>query len=404
MLPLTYMKQSLPHAIELRRTLHRFPELSFKEDRTTALIVRELLSYGARVLDGFLPTGVTALISGSHPGRTILVREDIDALPMEEATGLEFSSQVSGACHSCGHDIHTASLLLVAKTLCSIKEELHGNVLLVFQPAEETASGAKALFAAGFGQGETHYDEVIGFHVEPSLKAGTIGLIKGPANASTDLVRITVRSSGGHGAHPYRCADPVTAAGYLLTQLQTIISRENPALQPAVLTFGTIHGGTASNIIPTEVEMTGTLRTFHEEGRHAMWQSIRRIAEHGAAAMRAGAEVEIKEGVPVLVNSPTVIDHISIAAEKVLGKENIVFLENPSPGSDDFSCFLTHAPGVQFRVGTANASEESKLGIHNPKNIFDEDSIYTSGAVMLQYILDQFMPDNQETEIPHGPV
>lgn len=399
MMPLTQMKQSLPHAIELRRTLHRFPELSSKEEKTTALIVRELVQYGAQVLDNVLPTGVTALIQGSHPGRTILVREDIDALPMEEDTGLEFSSQIAGACHSCGHDIHTASLLLLAKTLCTIKEELHGNVLLVFQPAEETASGAKALFASGFGQKETKYDEVIGFHVDPILKAGTIGLIKGPANASTDLVRITVHSSGGHGAHPYRCADPVTAAGYLLTQLQTVISRENPALQPAVLTFGTIHGGTASNIIPTEVEMTGTLRAFNEDGRHAMWQSIRRITEYGAAAMRATAEVEIKEGVPVLVNSPTVIDGIATAAEKVLGKDNIVFLASPSPGSDDFSCFLEHAPGVQFRVGTANASEESKLGIHNPKNIFDEASIYTSSAVMLQYILDQLMPVNHQDTV-----
>lgn len=387
--PLALMKQSVPHATKLRRILHRHPELAFQENETSALIRSELALYGVELLDGLIPTGVVARIRGGYSGRTILVREDIDALPMQESTGLDFSSQTDGVCHSCGHDIHTASLLLLAKTLCELKAELHGSVLLVFQPAEETASGAKAMFAAGLGQNETSYDEVIGFHVDPLLQSGTIGLIKGPANASTDIIRITVQSQGGHGAHPYRCADPVATAGYLLTQLQTIISRENPALQPAVLTFGTIHGGTAPNIIPTQVEMTGTLRAFNEESRHAMWGAIRRITEHGAVAMRAKATVEIEEGVPVLVNNPAIIDEISVAAQKVLGENGIIFIEQPSPGSDDFSCFLHKAPGVQFRVGTSNGKACTKLGIHNPENIFDEESVYTSSAVILRYILDK---------------
>ncbi|HWP51039.1 MAG TPA: M20 family metallopeptidase [Clostridia bacterium] len=387
--PLALMKQSAPYAIELRRILHRHPELAFQEKETSALIRRELTSYGAELLDGLIPTGVVAKIRGGCSGRTILVREDIDALPMRECTGLEFSSQEDGVCHSCGHDIHTASLLLLAKTLCEAKSKLSGDVLLVFQPAEETASGAKAMFAAGLGQDETSYDEVIGFHVDPLFSSGTIGLIKGPANASTDLVRITVHSQGGHGAHPYRCADPVATAGYLLAQLQTVVSRENPALQPAVLTFGMIHGGTAPNIIPTQVEMTGTLRAFNEEGRHAIWEAIRRMTEYGATAMRATATTEIEEGVPVLINDPAIVDGISAAAQKLLGESGVVFLEQPSPGSDDFSCYLNQAPGVQFRVGTNNGEACTKLGIHNPENIFDEESIYISSAVMLQYILDK---------------
>lgn len=389
--PLALMECALPHAVKLRRTLHSNPELAFNEIETTALIRKSLAQYGAQLLEGPLPTGVAALIKGGHPGRTILVREDIDALPMSENTGLAFASCKSGVCHACGHDIHTASLLLLAKTLCEIKDRLHGSVLLVFQPAEETAGGAKAMLANGFGHSDTCYNEVIGFHVDPELPVGKIGLIKGPANASTDLVRITVHSKGGHGAHPYRCADPVATAGYLLTQLQTIISRENPALQPAVLTFGTIHGGTAANIIPTQVEMTGTLRAFSETGRRAMWQSIQRVTEHGAAAMRATATVEIEEGVPALVNDPAIVDDIAAVAQRVLGAENVVFLEQPSPGSDDFSCFLQKAPGVQFRVGTHNGTPNSRLGIHNPENIFDERAIYLSGAIMLQYILDKLV-------------
>lgn len=387
--PLELMKQSATYATELRRTLHRYPELAFQEEKTAALVRRELTQCGAELLNGPLPTSVVGLIRGGHPGRTILVREDIDALPMQENTGLVFSSQTDGACHSCGHDIHTASLLLLAKTLCAFKEQLHGNVLLVFQPAEETASGAKAMFNTGFGLNETRYDEVVGFHTDPGLSVGKISLLKGPANASTDLVRIMVHSKGGHGAHPYRCADPVATAGYLLTQYQTIISRENPALHPAVLTFGTIHGGTAPNIIPTKVEMTGTLRAFNESSRHAMWQAIHRVTEYGALAMRTTATAEIEEGVPALINDPCIIDDIADAARKIIGGENVIFANQPSPGSDDFSCFLQQAPGVQFRVGTQNSDPRSGLGLHNPENIFDEGSIYLSGAVILQYILNK---------------
>lgn len=375
-----------PEAVALRRELHRCPELAFSEKATAARIRAWLTDCGIELLSAEPHTAVVGRVRGGFAGPVILVRQDIDALPMAEQTGLPFSSETEGVCHSCGHDIHTASLLLLAKALQQHRQGLHGTVLLAFQPAEETAAGAKAMFAAGFGQGDTAYDQVIGFHTEPSLTVGQIGIACGPCNASTDIVHLSVRSQGGHGAHPYRCADPVATAAYLITQLQTVISRENPALRPAVFTIGSIHGGTAENIIPTEVRMGGTLRSFDEDSRHNMWRSIQRITEHCCAAMRAEGTAEILEGVPVLYNDPKLCEILREAATKTLGAENV--LDFPaSPGSDDFSCFLEKAPGFQFRVGTSNDSPESRLGIHNPKNIFDEKAIQVGAEAMAAYIL-----------------
>lgn len=382
------LEELLPQALEIRRSLHTHPELAFREEQTSALIRRQLTAWGVSLLPDCLPTAVVGVIEGAQPGPTILVREDIDALPMTEATGLPFASQVPGVCHSCGHDIHTSSLLLLAGALQPLRSSLRGRVLLAFQPAEETASGGKAMLKAGFGQGETHYDQVIGFHTEPDLEAGEVGLTKGPANASTDIIHITVEGPGGHGAHPYRCADPVVTAAYLLTQLQTVISRENPALQPAVLTFGSIHGGTAENIIPTQVTMGGTLRAFQEDGRRALWEAIRRVTQNCCQAMRAHGTVEILEGVPPLVNDAAICDGLEQAADRILGGGH-VHRRPASPGSDDFSCFLSLAPGVQFRVGTGNGQPNSRLGLHNPANLFDEGAVYIGAAVMGQYLLDQ---------------
>lgn len=381
------LRENLPGALALRRQLHQHPERAFQEYQTSQKIREHLARLGIPVLPGVIPTEVTGVIEGSRPGPTLLVREDIDALVMREETGLPFASQVEDCCHACGHDIHTASLLLMAGAIQKLRSHLAGRVLLCFQPAEEVAGGAKAMFQAGYGQGATRYDQVIGFHTEPTLDVGTVGMASGPANASTDIIHITIRSQGGHGAHPYRCADPVAAAAYLITQLQTIISRENPALEPAVLTFGSIHGGTAENIIPTQVTLGGTLRTFQESGRRSMLESIRRITQCVCTAMKAQGEVEILEGVPVLVNDPEIAARLMESADRVLG-EGAARQLRASPGSDDFSCFLKAAPGVQFRVGTGNDRPESRLSLHNPALVFDEEAVYMGAAVMGQYILD----------------
>ena len=381
--------QYLDEAIEIRRKLHANPELGYEEYATTELILSELARYGieASRLPG-LDTGVVATIRGAKPGRTVGIREDIDALPITEETGLPFASANPGFSHACGHDIHTAALLLTARVLNALKETLCGNVRLIFQPAEERVTGAQRMIGTGFMEQAPKCDSIIGVHASPEFPAGSIGVIKGAANAATDSVSITVKGLGGHGAHPYRCVDPIVTAAYLITQLQSIISRENPALQPAVLTFGTIHGGTVMNVIPEQVELTGTLRTFSEESRQRIWDAIHRVSKGCCEAMRAEALVHVEAGVPALINSAEVIDDVAAAAAKTIGAEKVIWFENPSPGSDDFSQFLKFCPGAQFRVGTGNHLPESRIGLHNAKNIFDERSIGVAAAVMAQYTLD----------------
>lgn len=383
-----YLESRLPEAIRLRRDLHAHPELSFAETRTTEALKQALAGCaGVEILPPLLPTGLCARVTGAKPGPVTYVRADIDALHMPEDTGLPFASVYPDACHSCGHDIHTAAGVLLLWTLAACKEQLCGTVTVIFQPAEEVAGGAKALLAAGLAQWQPKPDRVLGFHTGPGMPVGEIGFVPGPANASTDEVHITVKGPGGHGAHPYRCADPVATAAYLICQLQTVVSRENPAVQPAVLTFGQIFGGSAPNVIPTEVKMVGTLRAFHEEGRHKMWDAIRRISDCCCKAMRAEAEVEIREGVPVMVNDPDLCHQLAAAGEAMLGAEKVHWSDVPSPGSDDFSCYCQLAPSVMFRLGTSNGDPATNFGIHNPKNLFDEGSIRVAAAVLCQYLL-----------------
>lgn len=377
------------HAVQLRRTLHQNPELSMKEYETTALIRRELESYGIPILDTGLETGLIAEIHGKKPGagKTAAVRADIDALPVQEETGLEFSSQTPGVCHACGHDLHVAALLLAARVLKDLEGEFSGTVRLMFQPAEENGRGAHIMLEHGAME-NPRPDMVLGIHTWPDTPGGMIGVRAGASHASSDTVIIKVKGKGGHGAHPYRCVDPIAASAFLLTQLQTIVSRELPMVEGGVLTFGMIRGGTAANVIPGEVEIQGTLRALNAQWREKMIDSIKRISQSCCQAMRAEAEVTVKEGMPVLVNNPEIIDGIRSSANKVLGEGHVQELANASPGSDDFSCYLPYAPGALFRMGTGSEDPASHVGLHNGGNLFNEAGIATGGAVLAQYLLD----------------
>lgn len=381
--------QYAPHAVELRRALHRNPELGLHEVQTTALIRRELESYGISIVNSGLETGLIAEIRGTRPGagKTAAVRADIDALPVQEETGLDFASQTAGVSHACGHDLHTAALLLAARVLKEMEGEFSGTVRLMFQPAEETGNGARMMIEHG-AMSDPLPDVVLGIHTWPDTPAGMIGVRPGASHASSDTVTIKVKGKGGHGAHPYRCVDPIVVSAYLLTQLQSIVSRELPMVEGGVLTFGMIRGGTAANVIPGEVELQGTLRTLNAKWREEMIASIRRIAKSCCEAMRAQAEVTIKEGMPVLYNTPEVIDGIRSSARTVLGPECVQELSNASPGSDDFSCYLALAPGALFRMGTGSEDPATHVGLHNGGNRFDERGIAAGGAVIAQYLLD----------------
>lgn len=371
--------------VALRRQIHRNPELPKKEYETTALVKRCMAEYGIEVADIGLETGVLAIIRGKKPGKTIALREDMDALPMQEKTGLPFASQNEGACHSCGHDIHTAILLGTARILAGIREELAGNVMLIFQPAEEAAFGARQFVEHEFYK-VLKPDLFLGCHVNPAFTVGDVGTIRGAASASSDSLKVTVKGVGGHGAHPENSVDPIVASAYIITALQTVIARENDPQTPAVLTMGSIHAGKAGNVIPDEVEMVGTLRNLDPEARERNKAAATRIIETTAEALRCTAEVRWgKGGCPVRVHGDEAVDLVEKAAAEVLGEEHVKHLAHPSMGSEDFGHFFPKfGPGMQFALGTGNADKATRFGIHNPENIFDEESIAVGMKVLVQ--------------------
>ena len=374
--------------VATRRHLHENPETSNNEFKTTEFIKEKLNEYGIEIAEIGLKTGVVGILRGGKPGKTIAIREDIDALPMPELTDLPFASKVENVCHSCGHDIHTTVGLYTAKILSEIKDELCGNVMFLFQPAEENGSGAKQMCDCKFDE-VLKPDVFTGLHVAPALTVGTIGMKKGPAGASSDVYYIKVSGKGGHGAHPENCIDPIAISAYVLTQLQTVISRENHPVYPAVLTVGSIHAGSAPNIIPDYVEMSGTLRSLEPNSRKAMQEAIDRIVKTCCEAMRGHGEVTWHKGMPPLVNSDEVVDQIHAAAEKVIGAENIKAIANPSLGSEDFSyMFPAIAPGCQFSLGTGNDDPDTRHGLHNAKTKFDEGCLPVGVAVLVQQVRD----------------
>lgn len=381
------------YAVSIRRRLHENPELSMEEMETTALIKEELGNCGIQILDIGLLTGAAGVLEGKkgrrgetgrgeeRGNRTLLLRADIDALPVEERSGLSFSSRRKGICHSCGHDIHTASLLLAARVLSELREEFSGRILFLFQPAEETGEGAKQVIESGLLE-RYKPDLAYGMHCWPELPGGTAGFRPGAFMAASDFVKIRVRGRGGHGAHPHKSVDPVTAAAYLLTELQTVISRNTAPLDPAVLTIGKIIGGTAANVIPDEVQMEGTVRTVSRETRNLVEERIRNLSVLGAQALGAECEVEYRRGVPALINDKNAVRILMRAAENQLGADSVRILENPSMGSEDFARYLEEIPGAMFRIGTANENPASGLALHNAGIVFDERAISVGAAVM----------------------
>ena len=366
-------EQYFEDAVELRRRIHQQPELSMEEKETSALVREKLREYGISIAELPLETGVIGVLAGERPGRTILLRADMDALPVEERSGLPFASEKKGVCHSCGHDIHTAALLLAARVLGGIKKDLAGTVLFLFQPAEEKLNGSQSVIDSGLFE-KYHPD------CWPDLPAGTVGVRSGSFMASSDSVSLTVKGRGGHGAHPHKSVDPITAAAYILAELQTVVSRSVAPLEAAVLTMGRIEGGTAANVIPDTVTMEGTVRTVSRETRALMEEKIRQIACHGAEALGASCEVEYKRGVPAVICDPAVVERIRKAAAEELGSENVVTLETPSMGSEDFARYLELVPGAMFRIGTASEDPATRLPLHNGGIRFDERAVL-AGAV-----------------------
>lgn len=373
--------QEEPYIIALRRKLHQNPELSCQELATSQLIAAELRSLGLEVTVWPNEPGVVALLKGNRPGKTLALRADIDALPLTEKSGLPFASLKEGAAHTCGHDIHTAVLLGTARVLSSMGEKLKGTIKFIFQSAEEQMSGAKQMLARDVLSNPA-VDAILALHCWPEIPAGTVGVKNGSFMASSDALTVTIKGKAGHAAHPHKSIDPVVAACAVVGAIQTVVSRETAPVDATVITFGSIHGGTAANIIAPSVELKGTVRTVTQNVRDAMPSMIARIVEYTAASYRCEGIVEYRKGAPPVINQAGLVTIIENAAVSVLGQEGVVHLEDVSMGSEDFAFYMEKVPGAIFRLGTANELPQSKLALHNPEIIFDEKCLSTGVMAM----------------------
>jgi amidohydrolase len=364
----------------LRRDFHRHPELAFNEVRTAAIVAEHLSSAGLRVRTGVATTGVVGILAGGRPGPTVLVRADIDGLPINEATGAVYASERPGVMHACGHDGHTAVAVVVAELLAVRRADMPGTLVFAFQPAEEVAGGAQPMIDAGI-MSDPPVDAVVGLHLWNDLPVGTVAVRQGPAFASMDEIVIHVEGRGGHGAIPHKAADPIVAAAHIVCALQTIVSRETSPLESAVVTIGTIHAGTAFNIIPTGVEMRGTVRAFSDEVRDRTLRRIGEIAAGTAVALGTTATLDVRVGCPVVVNDAAVTDAVRSVAVQAVGDGSVVEM-TPTMGSDDVAYFLQRAPGCYFLVGSSNRARKLDGAHHHPSFDFDEDALVVGAKVL----------------------
>jgi amidohydrolase len=358
------------HLIEVRRDLHAHPELAFQEVRTAAVVSRELTRIGIAHQTGIAKTGIVGLIQGGRPGPVLIIRADMDALPIHEQTGLDFASTYDGKMHACGHDIHTTTLLGVAEVLRDLAPQLAGTVKLVFQPAEEAIGGMEVMLKEGLLDAPK-VDMALGFHNHPASPAGTFSFTRGPGLAAADTFDITVHGKSGHAAHPHGSIDPIIAAAHLITQLQTVVSREVNPMHPAVVTVGAIHGGEAHNIIPDSVTFRGTVRTLHDPARDTAEEAIKRLCAGAETGMRVKVEVSYRRGVPPLVNDDRVLDPTVVAVRKQFG--DVVQERGPVMGAEDFALLSQRVPSFQLGVGSAPPG--GTQGLHNSRYAPDEACI-----------------------------
>lgn len=366
--------------ITWRRDFHSHPELDYELFRTNEKIKAFLEGEGIEYTIA-AKTGICAIIKGAKPGKTIALRGDMDALPLQDEKKCEYASKVNGKMHACGHDAHTTILMGAAKLLNAVKCELSGNIKLFFEPAEETTGGARLMIAEGVLE-NPKVDAVIGLHVDEAIEAGQIGVKKDVVNAASNPFTIKIKGKGGHGAHPDTTVDPVVISCNVVNALQTIISRELPPVDPGVITIGYIHGGTAQNIIPEEVKIGGIIRTMKTEHRAYVKKRLREITEGIVSSMRGSCEITIEESYPCLYNDDEILDVVKESAEEVIGKDNINILQNPSMGVESFAYFSLERPSAFYYLGCRNEAK----GIVNPAHgsLFDVDEACIPIGVAIQ--------------------
>ncbi|YBV94391.1 amidohydrolase (plasmid) [Phyllobacteriaceae bacterium JZ32] len=354
--------------IEIRRRIHEHPEIAFEEVRTAALVAETLGSLGIEHQTGIGRTGVVGHIRGRRPGPTLLIRADMDALPMQERTGLPYASKLPNRMHACGHDLHTATVLAVGAVLKRLEDRLAGNVRLVFQPAEEAIGGAKEMITDGVMDG---VDMALSLHNRPEIPVGQFGIVHGYANAAVDSFDILIRGKGGHAARPYAAIDPIVMSAQLISQLQTIVSRNVRALDACVVTVGSIHAGEARNIIPETCELKGTIRSRQPEARDAAEAGLRRICEGVASSFGASCELTYRRGTPPIFNDEAMLERTVAAIKSQIG--DVAFEYEPSMGGEDFALMAEMVPSFRLLVGSSQPGRSDK--VHSPVYQPEEGSI-----------------------------
>ena len=368
----------------VRRDFHMNPELGFQEFRTSEIVANHLKDFGFDVKTNVGRTGVVGLISGETDGPVILLRFDMDALPIQEENTTNYVSQNKGVMHACGHDAHTAIGLTVAKIISQNKDLLKGTLKFLFQPAEEGLGGADAVIEDGVLENPIP-DYCLGLHIWNDKEVGWVGLNNGPMMAGADTFEIKVLGKGGHGGIPNLAVDPIVATAQIVSAIQTIVSRNVSPLDQAVVSFGSINGGSTFNVIPDTVQLQGTIRTFNPNTRTTVIERMKTISSHIAVGMGCEIEFSINEITPAVINSPK----IAALVETVLSeKEYVTKIENnfQTMGSEDFSLYLNKVPGCFFFVGSANLEKGLSYSHHHPKFDFDEAVLPVGVASFLDLI------------------
>ena len=378
-----------PEIIKIRREIHQKPELAYQEQTTAKLVAEQLRVLGIQVKQGVGGTGVLGTLKGPKPGKVVALRADMDALPLDEMAEVDFKSKIKGVMHACGHDTHVAMLLGAAKLLANHKDELHGTVKFLFQPAEEHGGrgGAKPMIEDGVMK-DPKVDYVFGLHIDGDLNSGVFGLRGGAIMAAPDTFVVQIIGRGGHGSAPHQTIDPVYVAAQVITALQGVSGRMIDPVQPFVITIGSVHSGTKENIIPDEAILQGTIRTLDEATRKRAKAKVEQVAQGVSKAFGANATIEFeKDAYPVTVNDEKVTEQAKTILKRIHGTRAIV--KEPILGGEDFSRFLNEAPGTFYFLGTRNVAKGCTYQNHSSRFKVDEN-VLKYGTASLALLATEF--------------
>ena len=377
-----------PEMIALRRDFHRYPEIGFQEHRTSRIIAQSLQDLGLEVQTGVGQTGVVGLLTGANPGPVVLMRFDMDALPIQEGTRAEYASLNKGMMHACAHDGHMTMGLTLAKIMSKYRDQMAGTLKFIFQPAEEGLGGAFAMIADGVLENPTP-DVAFAMHIWTPLELGTVQVTSGPAMAASSIFTLTIHGRGGHGAAPHEAVDPILAAGHIISALQSIVSRNVDPQESVVISLGQVQAGTTFNVIPEVVEIKGTVRSYSNEVHRMLYRRILEMARNLAAGFNCTVALETIAIVAAVVNSPEPTARVMEAAVQLVGAENVI--NKREMASEDMGYMLEEVPGCYFFIGGRNEAKGFNFPHHHPQFDFDERAmihgVATMGTAVASYVL-----------------